>query len=246
MTLRGDVGLVDGLPHPAKALLRSRRCFGLPRRRRALIDMTPAVQTRRDALPLESGAHLSAQEFMERYEASEPDLKAELIDGVVYVASPLSIEHGDPHADLATWLGTYRAAHPEVRVSDNSTIRLGPKDVPQPDLHLRYVDSRRNRLHGKYLEGPPELVAEVAVSSASIDLHEKLDVYRRHGVQEYIVWRVFDHATDWFALVDAEYRRLEPDERGIVWSRVCPGLGLDVTAMLRGDLAGVLAIQQRA
>jgi Uma2 family endonuclease len=212
--------------------------------RRAEPVMTRAIQTKRDILPLESGAHLSAQEFMERYEASEPELKAELIDGVVYVASPLSIEHGDPHAALATWLGTYMAAHAGVRLSDNATIRLGPKDIPQPDLHLRYLESRQNKLRGKYLEGPPELAAEVAVSSTSIDLHEKLDAYRRHGVQEYIVWRVFDRAIDWFALDAGEYRRLEPDEHGIVRSRVFPGLCLDVDAMLRSDLAGVLARQR--
>lgn len=208
--------------------------------------MTPSVQTRRDTPPLESGAHLSAQEFMERYEASEPDLKAELIDGVVYVASPLSIEHGDPHAALATWLGTYMAVRADVRLSDNATVRLGPKDVAQPDLHLRFTDSHSNSVRGKYLEGPPELVAEVAVSSTSIDLHEKLDVYRRHGVQEYIVWRVYDQAVDWFALEDAEYPRIEPDEQGIVRSRIFAGLCLDVRAMLRGDLAAVLAIQRQA
>lgn len=188
--------------------------------------------------------HLSAQEFLERYEAAEPDLKAELIDGVVYVASPVSVEHGDPHAALAAWLGAYWALNPTVRASDNATIRLSPRNVPQPDLHLRYVDSPRNRTLGKYLEGPPELVAEVAVSSASVDLHEKLEAYRRHGVLEYVVWRVFDEVIDWFSLEDAAYRRLEQDADGVIRCKVFPGLRLDVNAMLRFDLATVLAVQR--
>jgi Uma2 family endonuclease len=205
--------------------------------------MTVATRPRR--VPLESGLHLSAQEFIERYDASEPDLKAELIDGVVYVAAPVSLQHGDPHADLAAWLGVYRALNKEVRVSDNSTIRLGPKDVPQPDLHLRFAASTQNRTQGKYLDGAPELVAEIALSSASIDLHEKLESYRRHGVQEYIVWRVYDEALDWFRLAEGEYRRLEPDAEGVIHSQVFQGLRLAAQALIAGDMATVLDQQRQ-
>lgn len=199
-----------------------------------------------DALPLDNGAHLSAEEFLRRYEASEPRLKAELIDGVVYVASPVSLRHGDPHAIVIGWLVAYAAPRADVRVSDNATIRLGDKDVPQPDAHLRYASSARNRADGMYLQGPPELVVEIAVSSASLDLHEKLESYRRHGVQEYIVWRVYDDAIDWFALAGDEYERLEPDGDGVVHSRVFPGLRLAVEALIRGDIAKVLSVQQSA
>src|SRR5438552_636893 len=118
--------------------------------------MATATRSRQDVLPLENGAHLSAHEYMIRYEASDPGLKAELIDGIVYVASPLSLRHGEPHADVITWLGTYKAANPRVRIADNATILLGPKDVPQPDVHLRYIDSRQNRREGEYLGGAPE------------------------------------------------------------------------------------------
>ena len=185
--------------------------------------------------------HLSAQEFMERYEASEPSFKAELINGVVYVASPVSADHGDPQAKMAWWLTSYEVEHPDVTASDNSTIRLDEKDVPQPDLHLRRNNSDQNRRAGKYVEGPPELVVEIAASSASLDLHGKLETYRTHGVHEYIVWRVYDDAIDWFWLNDGEYERLQPDRRGLIASRVFPGLRLNVPAMLKGDLKAVLA-----
>lgn len=207
-----------------------------------------ATATRRKPVhvPLESGMHLSAQEFVERYEASDPSLKAELINGVVYVASPVSIDHGDPHADLAAWLGQYRALHPEVRVSDNATVRLDDDNVPQPDLHLRFVESRQHRRAGKYLEGAPELVCEIAASSASLDLYGKLEAYRTHGVQEYIVWRVYDDAIDWFWLNEGGYKRLEPDREGVIDSKVFPGLRLAAKAMLNGDLKTVLAQLQQS
>lgn len=180
---------------------------------------------------------------MARYEASEPDLRAELIDGVVYLASPVSIDHSEQHLLLVTWLGVYASSHPEVRGGDNGTIGLGARNVPQPDAYLRFKTSERNRPRGKYLEGPPELVAEVAVSSASLDLHGKLEVYRTAGVQEYIVWRVYDEAIDWFTLTDSGYERLAPDDAGVARSLVFPGLRLAVQALLDGDMATVLATQ---
>ena len=92
-----------------------------------------------------------------------------------------------------------------------------------------------------YIEGAPELIAEVASSSVAIDLHRKLRVYLRSGVQEYLVWRTLDEQLDWFELREGEYVLLEPDEQGILRSRVFPGLWLAVTSLLAGDLASVLA-----
>ncbi len=92
-----------------------------------------------------------------------------------------------------------------------------------------------------YVEAAPELVVEVAASSASFDLNTKFHVYRRNGVREYIVWRVIDQAIDWFVLRAGQFERLQPDAQGRLRSEIFPGLWLDVTALLRGDVAGVLA-----
>ena len=196
-----------------------------------------------DVPPLESGERMTRFEFERRYEASLPSVKAELIEGVVYVASPVSLDHGDDHSDLIAWLGAYRAITPGVRVSDNATVRLDLDNEPQPDVHLRYELSDLNRREDKYLSGAPELVAEVAASSASIDLHEKFRAYQRNGVREYIVWRVYDHAIDWFALEGGVYVRIERDEAGVVHSRVFPGLRLAVQALLDGDMERVMREQ---
>jgi hypothetical protein len=92
--------------------------------------------------PLENGAHLSACEFLRRYEAMPELKKAELIGGVIYMASPVRLnQHGEPDSLVQTWLGTYGIATPGVKAATNATTRLGPDDVPQPDAAAQNVRS---------------------------------------------------------------------------------------------------------
>ena len=86
---------------------------------------------------------------------------------------------------------------------------------------------------------------EIAASSASYDLHDKLRAYRRNGVQEYVVWRVYDKQIDWFRLVNEEYAVQKPDDSGLLHSQIFPGLCLAVQALLDGDLTRVLAEMQK-
>lgn len=199
--------------------------------------------------PLENGDRLTRAEFERRYEAMPQVKKAELIEGVVHMPSPVRHRrHGRPHVHLAGWLVAYEAATPGVEAGDNSTARLDLDNEPQPDL-LLFIDPARGgqvRISpDDYIEGAPELVAEVAASNVSIALNAKLHVYRRNGVREYIVWRVLDGAIDWFILREGRYEGLQPGPDGVYRSEVFPGLWLDATALLRGDLAGVLAVVQR-
>ncbi|MBD2020470.1 Uma2 family endonuclease [Leptolyngbya sp. FACHB-36] len=193
---------------------------------------------------LENGDRLTRQEFERRYHAM-PNLKAELIEGKVYMSSPVRIvNHGRPHAQIMTWLGTYYAATPGIDLGDNATVRLDWDNEPQPDglLRLEPANGGRSRIsEDGYVEGAPELIVEVAASSASYDLDDKLKVYRRNSVQEYLVWQVEDDRLDWFSLQDGAYVALLPDEAGIVRSRVFPGLWLAVPALLAGNIATVLA-----
>ena len=191
---------------------------------------------------LENGDQLTRPEFERRYEAMPHLKKAELIEGVVYVPSPVRYEgHGRQHAALNGWLVVYSASTPGVAVGDNSTVRLDLDNEPQPDVLLRFTNGGQSQVGSDgFIEGPPELVAEVASSSVAYDLHQKLDVYRRHGVREYVVWRTVDNAIDWFVLRDGRYDRLSSSEGELYRSETFPGLWLDAAAMLRGDLAGVL------
>jgi len=201
------------------------------------------------AVPLENGDRLTRSEFERRYRAMPHLKKAELIEGIVYMSSPLRFDsHAEPHGDLMIWLGTYKIATPHVRLGDNPTVRLDLDNEPQPDAVL-LIDSRaggRSYLgDGGYLEGAPELIAEIAASSAAIDLRDKKRAYRRNGVQEYIVWQVFDQKINWFSLQDEDYCSLPPSEEGIIQSQIFPGLWLNVEALISRDMPTVLAGLQR-
>jgi Uma2 family endonuclease len=199
--------------------------------------------------PLENGDRLTRDEFERRYAAMPHLKKAELIEGIVYMPSPVRYRHhGVPHALLIGWLVQYAAGTPGVAVSDNSTVRVDLDNEPQPDALLLIDPARGGQAHfstDDYIEGSPELVAEVASSSVSYDLHAKLHVYRRNGVREYIVWRVLEQAIDWFVLRAGQYERLPVDADGLLQSEVFPGLWLDPAALVRGDLATVLTIVQQ-
>ncbi|NES18270.1 MAG: Uma2 family endonuclease [Symploca sp. SIO3E6] len=199
-------------------------------------------------LPLENGDRLSRDEFERRYHTMPYVKKAELIEGVVYVASPLRFEpHAEPHGNLIGWLWYYKIATPDVRLGDNPTVRLDMDNEPQPDAVLLIDDQAGGQSQldeDGYIEGAPELAVEVAASSASIDMHDKKRVYRRNGVQEYIVWRVLENRLDWFSLEGGEYVQLEADAAGVIKSRQFPGLWLAVTALLSGDMVKVLATVQ--
>ncbi|MBW4550372.1 MAG: Uma2 family endonuclease [Aphanocapsa sp. GSE-SYN-MK-11-07L] len=191
--------------------------------------------------PLESGDRLTRAEFERRYEATLEKFKAELIEGVVYVASPVRAFHGTPHAALVTWLGVYWTATPSVSAADNTTTRLDLDNEPQPDALLRIeIGGNSTISEDGYIEGAPELVAEIATSSAAIDLGAKKNAYRRNGVQEYLVWQTFENRFSWFRLQAEEFVSVEPDSDGMIRSSSFPGLWLAVPALLEGRMIEVL------
>jgi Uma2 family endonuclease len=199
--------------------------------------------------PLEPGDRLSRAEFERRYDAMPGLKKAELIEGVVYMPSPVRHNrHARPHSHLTTWLGTYEAHTPGTSVGDNSSARLDLDNEPQPDGLLLIEPGKGGQAtisEDDYVEGAPELVGEVASSSVSFDLGAKFHVYRRNGVKEYIVWRVLDQEIDWFVLREGQYERLPLADDGFYHSEVFPGLWLDAAALVRGDMVTVLAVIQQ-
>lgn len=198
--------------------------------------------------PLESGDCLTRPEFERRYAAATHIKKAELIEGIVYVASPLRHEqHGLPHSRVMTWLGVYQALTPGVDLSVEPTVRLDLDNEPQPDavLFIKPDAGGQTQLSSDgYIEGSPELIVEIAASSASIDRGKKKQAYRRNGVLEYAIWQSYENQIEWFVLTDGEYRLLSPDTDGIIRSRVFPGLWLVVEALLSDRMARVLEVVQ--
>jgi Uma2 family endonuclease len=199
--------------------------------------------------PLESGDRLTRAQFERRYSARPDIKKAELIEGVVYVASPVRVrQHGLPHLFTNTWIGVYCAATPGVLASDNSTLRLDEDNEPQPDVAL-WIDpqagGRARITEDDYLEGAPELIVEIAASTAAYDLHDKRHAYRRNGVQEYLVMLPYEQQTIWYCWQEGQYIELLPDDQGIIRSQVFPGLWFHPARFWAGDLAGVLAVLQQ-
>ncbi|MFM2168482.1 MAG: hypothetical protein RIS79_2853 [Verrucomicrobiota bacterium] len=203
------------------------------------------VPKSRDGVPpLEQGDRLTRQEFHRRYEAMTNVKKAELIEGVVQMPSPAKLKkHGKPQMQVATWIGNYSASHPKTEAADNATVLLDFDNEYQPDLFLRILPEHGGQsrtTEEDYVEGAPELVVEIASSSAGYDLHAKKNAYRRNGVREYLVWITRENRIVWWKLVEGEFVEIQPEPDGLLKSTVFPGLWLDAPALLRDDLATAL------
>jgi hypothetical protein len=193
---------------------------------------------------LENGDRLDRDEFERRYIASNIK-KAELIEGIVHVASPLRFtQHGKPHSQIIGWLVAYQAAISGLEVGIEPTVRLDDQNEPQPDAVLFRIGGNAQIDDDGYITGAPEFIAEIAASTVSYDLHSKKNAYERNGVKEYLVWRTIDREIDWFILENGKYKKLEPNNSGIICSQEFTGLWLDVDAILSHDMSTVLKTLQ--
>jgi hypothetical protein len=182
---------------------------------------------------LEPGERLTQPEFHRRYEAYLGDIKFELVGGIVHMSSPLRARHSDYDDELGFVFGLYRRRTPGIRVLHNATTILGDESEPQPDLGLRILSEyggQSNITGDDYILGAPELLAEIAYSTRSIDMHFKRVDYQFAGVQEYLVICVEEQELHWF---DFKSRRpIRPTAHGVFRSRVLPGLWIDGSALL--------------
>jgi Uma2 family endonuclease len=199
--------------------------------------------------PLTNGDKLTRYEFERRYNTISKPKKAELIEGIVYIM-PAALRfrsHGQTHGRILTWLGNYEVLTPGVALGVEPTVRLDLDNEPQPDailIIILEVGGQTRISEDDYIEGAPELVIEIAASSAAIGLHDKKQAYRRNGVKEYIVWQVLDQKLSWFSLQEGEYLELAPNQEGVLQSRVFPGLWLAVNELLTGNIQVVLNVLQ--
>jgi len=167
--------------------------------------------------PLEAGDHLDQATFHERYKAMPSAFRAELIGGIVIVPSPLAQGHGLYHALVMAWLGNYWIATPGTQALDSATTILGEMSEPQPDGALVIEPAcggQTSVSEDEYMTGPPELIIEVASSSASIDLHAKRRDYERAGVLEYMVVVLRQRVIRWFVLQAGAYQEMAADTDG--------------------------------
>ena len=189
--------------------------------------------------PLENGDRLTRAEFERRYDAMPHLKRAELLEGEVYIPSPEGYrKHGQPHTRMIHWLSEYETGTPGVEAGAVGSIRLDLDNELQPDGFLIILPEFRGQASisdDDYIEGAPELVAEVSSSSVSYDLGKKLNVYRRCGVREYVVWPVLDRQVDWFVNREGRFEPLLAAPDSILRSSVFPGLWLDPSALVQGE-----------
>lgn len=199
--------------------------------------------------PLENGDRLNQPEFHRRYELHPELHSVELVEGIVYMPSPIRFEqHTEPQQMIQTWLGVYASGRTGVRSGGPATVILDSNNQVEPDAILFFEpgEGAQVRLTDTgYIAGAPELIVEISASSASIDLGDKLRAYQRNGVREYIVWSTIDERIQWFVLQDGVFKPLPADKYGVVHSTIFDGLKLDVGRLLARDLAGVLEAQSR-
>jgi Uma2 family endonuclease len=208
----------------------------------ARLPVTPS-RSAPEIPPLENGDKLDQKTFHARYEAMPENVRAELIGGIVYMASPVGRIHGKPHAILTGLLVNYSAATPGVEPLVDSTAILGDDSEPQPDVSLRIIGGQTKETSDGYIAGSPELVCEIASSSESIDLNAKKRDYEQYGAKEYLAVTVRLGKVFWFIRNEAnQFVELPADADGILRSRIYPGLWLDPAALLAGDLKRVLEV----
>lgn len=195
--------------------------------------MTTSAEPRR----LVEGQRLDQPTFHALYKAMPPATRAELIDGVVHMPSPVGDAHGRAHVPVIMWLGSYVENTPGVEVLDNATIILGWKSELQPDALLRVLaeSGGRSRIAQGYVSGAPELVVEISKATRYVDLGPKLHDYERAGVLEYVVRAIEPDEIYWFSQEQGALVRRATDDDGLHRSTVFPGLWLDPGALLKGD-----------
>jgi hypothetical protein len=82
---------------------------------------------------LVTGARLTREEFLHEWETQPVIKQAELIEGSVYMPSPVSREHGCMHAAVISWLWRYAQATPGCECGDNTTwLMLESAPSPTP------------------------------------------------------------------------------------------------------------------
>jgi Uma2 family endonuclease len=187
--------------------------------------------------PLVNGDHLDQKTFHERYEA-RPEVRAELIGGIVYMGSPQKQRHGYYDLKMARLVDTYVDETPGTAGCVNSTSILGPDAEPQPDACLYILPNYGGQAmldENDYLVGAPEWVGEISDSTESIDLNRKKLDYEKAGVREYMVAAVRTAQLFWFIRRRGKFKPLLPGADGIIRSEVFPGLWLHADAFLNRD-----------
>lgn len=195
--------------------------------------------------PLENGDRLDQRTFHERYESTADHVRAELIGGIVYLASPQKIPHSRTTLLVGRWLDEYEERTPGTEMLAGATDIMGSESQPEPDHCLFVLPAYGGRVRVNrrgYLTGAPEPIVETAATTESRDLHQKKDDCEKARVREYVVVALRSKKVFWFIRRGGKFAEMRPGPDGIFRSKAFPGLRLDRDALLKRDRARLLTV----
>lgn len=164
--------------------------------------------------------------------------KYEILDGVLYMSPPPTINHQDVATELIARMRIYTRNHKlGVVLAAPAGVHLPTQAVPvEPDI-LFVREERRHLIEERYVEGAPDLVVEVlSRSNADYDRTTKYGQYERAGVTEYWIVNYWDETIAIYNLVDQQYHLTGLFQNGdIATSQVLTGFQIAVTDLFHLD-----------
>jgi Uma2 family endonuclease len=136
------------------------------------------------------------------------DERWQIIDGQAYcMAAAPNIRHQKITGNFYRILGNALAGKPYVPFIAPTDVVFDDYNIVQPDV---FVVCDKNKIADANIQGVPDLVIEVTSPSNSfIDKKQKLELYERCGVPEYLVVDPVGDLVERFRLVDGNYGRAE-------------------------------------
>ena len=186
---------------------------------------TTDTELKRNALHWERSGNITFAEYCASIHDGE---KADLLNGVIYMASPDNTDN----SDLQSWLqallfefiGIYRLGK---LFTSRVAFKLNNKNAPEPDI--AFVSAKEaKRIKRGYVEGPPDLAIEI-VSPESVyrDYYQKREIYEKAGVLEYWIIDPDEKKATFYIRKGSRY--VEGKVVKHYWhSQVLKGLSLDV------------------
>jgi Uma2 family endonuclease len=150
--------------------------------------------------------------------------KADLIDGVIYMASPDNTDAADINGWLYVLFYTYLRVKNLGKVYGHRVaFRLSTRNSPEPDLAFVRKD-REHLIERGFFNGPPDLAVEiVSPDSVQRDFELKRKMYQKAGVAEYWIIDEMERTVTFLRLgPQGKYREVKP-RKGVFHSEVLEG-----------------------
>ena len=180
------------------------------------------------------------------------DQKADLIDGVIYMASPDNMDANELFVWLVSLLHGFVQAKELGKVyGSRAAFRLNKTNAPEPDI--AFVSKHRlGAVRRGNFEGPPDLAVEiVSPESVERDYEKKRRQYEKAGVREYWIVDEMEQRVTLLRLHRGKFREARA-RKGVLTSKVLPGFWLrpawlwqrplpntiDTLRQILGDAAG--------